>query len=71
MQSLSQNVNRCGSYIPLRSLHHAKDVYDSLQTIQSTFVPTGTFSIIVLVIISAAVIATIIMIAVAGFPYFN
>jgi hypothetical protein len=31
-----------------------------------TFVPT--FSIIVLVIISAAVIATIIIIAVAGFP---
>jgi len=31
MQSLSQNVNRGGSYVPLRSLHHAKDVYDSSQ----------------------------------------
>jgi hypothetical protein len=31
MQSLSKNVNRCGSYVPLGSLHHAKDVYDSSQ----------------------------------------
>ena len=53
--SRSKNVNRCGSYVPLGSLHHAKDVYDSsqvcsrpLQTVLSCLLsPSSSSSLLV------------------------